>query len=162
MSSVSDSKAGSVIVSATCIAIPVLTGIVSAGISGDRMKDFGALEQPPLSPPAWLFPLVWTLLYIMMGIALLLIIRAKTGPRKTAVVLFAFQLLMNFLWSPVFFGGGHYMAALTILVLMLISTAVLAFLTVSIDRRASLLLLPYIVWMCFAAYLNAGVALLNT
>lgn len=160
--SASDSKAGSVFVSAVCIAIPVLTGIVSAGISGDQMKSFGSLEQPPLSPPAWLFPIAWAVLYIMMGISLLLIIRAETGPRKAAILLFALQLLLNFLWSPIFFGGGHYMAALAILILMLISTAALAFMTDRIDRRAALLLLPYIAWMCFAAYLNAGVILLNT
>lgn len=156
-----ESKVGSIALGTICIAIPLLVGLISARMAGDQMKSFGELNQPPLSPPAWLFPVVWTILYIMMGIVLLLILRSNHEYKVGAVALFISQLIMNFLWSPTFFVDKEYTKALIILLLMLTTTVILTFITWKINRIAALMLIPYIVWMSFATYLNAGVGILN-
>lgn len=154
-------KAKTISVGIVCILIPLAVGMISAILSGDQMKSFGELNQPPLSPPAWLFPVAWTILYILMGIALLLILRANHRLKAGAIGLFASQLILNFLWSPVFFMRRDYVTAMIILVLMLALTIILTVMARQINRAAAILLVPYIAWMAFAAYLNAGVGLLN-
>lgn len=162
MTSYFGSKLSGIALAVFCIAIPLLTGAASARISGDQMKSFGLLNQPPFSPPAWVFPVVWSILYIMMGIALLLMVRSDHEYKAAAVGLFFIQLLLNFFWSPLFFVGRRYTAAAIVLLLMLLSTSALAVVAWNIDTRASLLLMPYIAWMCFATYLNVGVGILNS
>ena len=156
-----ESKAGSITLGVICIAAPLVGGMISARFAGDQMKSFGELNQPAFSPPAWLFPVAWTILYILMGIALLLILRSNHEYKVGAVAMFISQLIMNYIWSPVFFVRKEYMAAFVILILMLTTTVILTILAWKINRAAAMLLLPYIAWMCFAAYLNAGVGMLN-
>lgn len=156
-----ESKVGSIALGVICIAIPLVGGMISARIAGDQMQSFGQLNQPPLSPPGWLFPIAWTILYILMGIALLLILRSHHEYKVGAVALFISQLLMNFYWSPVFFVEQDYTKALVILALMWTTTVILTFVTWRINKWAALMLVPYICWMSFAAYLNAGVGILN-
>ena len=156
-----ESRAGSIALGFICIAIPLVVGLVSARLAGDQMKTFGELNQPPLSPPAWLFPVVWTILYVMMGIVLLLIMRSHHEYKVGAVALFISQLIMNFLWSPAFFVERDYVKALVILLLMLTTTVILTLVTRKINRLAAIMLIPYIAWMCFATYLNAYIGILN-
>ena len=93
-----------------CIAIPLAVGGLSALISGNAMKAFGELEQPPLSPPAWLFPVVWTILYVIMGISLYLVLVSNAGNTiiAPALVFFGLQLFFNFFWSIFFFNLSMY------------------------------------------------------
>ena len=156
-----ESTAGSITIGVISIAAPLIGGMISARFAGDQMKSFGELNQPALSPPAWLFPVAWTILYILMGIALLLILRSDHEYKVGAVAMFISQLIMNYIWSPVFFVRKEYFAAFVILILMLTTTVILTILAWKINRTAAMLLLPYIAWMCFAAYLNAGVGMLN-
>lgn len=158
---ISNSKVINTIVGIVCIAIPLVTGMISARIAGDQMQSFGELNQPPLSPPAWLFPVAWTILYILMGITLLLIVRSSHEYTNGAILLFIAQLILNFLWSPAFFVEKNYLKALVMLALMLIFTILLTALTWRINKYAAVLLMPYIAWMCFASYLNTGVWILN-
>ena len=93
----------------TCIAVPLATGVVSGFFTRNGMKVFAKLNKPPLSPPGWLFPVVWTILFIMMGIASFLIAsRPKSRDRDRVLALYGIQLAVNFLWPFFFFGAGWY------------------------------------------------------
>ncbi len=142
------------------VAVPLAVGGLASLLTMDGMKAFSLLKQPPLSPPAWLFPAVWSILYALMGVACYLV---WISARKDNEPLFAYgiQLFMNFFWSILFFGVGNTLAAFIWLVLLfgaVVWTAVLFFRT---RRAAGWLLVPYILWICFALYLNLGVYLLN-
>lgn len=148
---------------AVCLAIPLAVGGLSALITGGMAADFNTLNQPPLSPPGWVFPIVWTVLYLLMGYASYRILTsgAEREQVQKALRLYGAQLALNFLWSPVFFGLEWRLVALVILVTLwvLIYLTMRAF--AKIDEPASDLLLPYILWVTFAGYLNLGVYLLN-
>lgn len=145
------------------IAIPLAAGGLSALLTGNSMDRFQALNQPPLSPPGWVFPVVWTILYGLMGYASYRIWEsdAPKEEKKKALILYGIQLFLNFIWSPVFFRWELRLAAFFIL----LSLWLAIYLTIrkfsEIDESASDLLLPYLLWVTFAAYLNLGVFLLN-
>ena len=146
-----------------CIAIPLAVGGLAALLTGGGMSQYNQFRQPPFSPPGWLFPVVWTILYLLMGYASYRILTSDADPQqiRKALLLYSAQLVLNFLWPLVFFGQEWYLAAF----ILLLALWVLIFLTIrafsDIDERAGDLLLPYILWVTFAAYLNAGVYLLN-
>lgn len=144
------------------LAIPLAVGGLAALLSGG-MSDYTVMNRPPLSPPGWLFPIVWTILYLLMGYASYRVYTADKDPAVTrrALILYAIQLFLNFLWPIVFFRFDMYLTAFFILVALW----VVIYLTMrqfsAIDERAGDLLLPYILWVTFAGYLNLGVFLLN-
>lgn len=146
-----------------CIAIPLAVGGLSALLTGGFSENFSDLVQPPLSPPGWVFPVVWTILYVLMGWASYRIWEAPAPPeqKRTALVLYGVQLFLNFLWSPVFFRLELRLTAFFILVGLWLAIYLTMRLFSAIDETASDLLLPYILWVTFAAYLNMGVFLLN-
>ncbi len=152
---------------AASIAIPLVTGIISSWLTKDAMVRFGQLNQPPLSPPAWLFPVAWSVLYILMGVASYLIFvhepqtSGEQRLRLVALVLYALQLAVNFAWSPVFFGLQAYWVALAMLVVMWAHILALVIIAFRLNPLAGACLVPYLAWSTFAGYLNAGVALLN-
>lgn len=146
-----------------CIAIPLIVGAAAGLITRGSMETFGMLEQPPLSPPGWLFPVVWTILYTMMGAASYFVLMSGADQSKvrTAILFYSLQLLFNFLWSVFFFNAGLYyfsFAWLIALWTLIIITTVLFF---RISKTAGYLMIPYLLWVTFAAYLNLGVAILN-
>ena len=146
-----------------CLLIPLAVGGLAALLTREGMADFACLRQPPLTPPAWLFPVVWTLLYLMMGLASYLALIAPAPPAQTkrALILYAAQLLVNFIWPLVFFGQGAFLAAF----FWLLALWGLIFLTIGqfrqLSKPAARLLIPYLLWVSFAGYLNLGVYLLN-
>lgn len=148
---------------ALAVAIPLTVGGLSALLTRDSMIAFEYIKQPPLSPPGWLFPVAWTLLYIMMGCAsyLVCVSRKPKLQRKDALRLYAVQLAFNFLWSIIFFELDDYLFALIWLCIMwlLILFTTLRFFV--IDKKAGALMLPYIIWVAFAGYLNWGIYMLN-
>lgn len=145
-----------------CLAIPLAVGGASALLSGG-MSDFDQLRQPPLSPPGWLFPIVWTILYLAMGYASYRVLESDVPQQKkqNALTLYGIQLFFNFLWPLVFFRLELYLTAFLILVVLwlLILLTIRSF--SRIDDTASDLLLPYLLWVTFAGYLNLGVFILN-
>lgn len=145
-----------------CLGIPLAVGGLSALISGG-MSDYAAQVQPPLSPPGWLFPIVWTILYLLMGYASYRVLQsdAPTEKKRRALTLYGLQLLFNFLWSPVFFGLGMPLAAFLILLILWLLIALTIHAFSALDERAGDLLIPYLLWVTFAGYLNLGVYLLN-
>ena len=144
------------------LGIPLAVGGISALISGG-MSDYSMLNQPPLAPPGWVFPVVWTILYLLMGYASYRVLTAGADSRQTqrALILYGLQLFLNFLWSPVFFGLEWRLAAFFLLLVLwvLILLTIRAF--SAIDERAGDLLVPYLLWVTFAGYLNLAVYWIN-
>lgn len=142
------------------LAIPLAVGGLASLLSGG-MGQY--LNQPPLSPPGWVFPIVWTILYLLMGYSSYRVYTAGKSPAftKKALKLYAAQLLFNFVWPIVFFSFGWYLAAFFVLVALwvLILLTLRAF--TAIDETAGDLLIPYLLWVTFAGYLNLGIYLLN-
>ncbi|MBE5793832.1 MAG: tryptophan-rich sensory protein [Clostridiales bacterium] len=146
-----------------CLAIPVGIGILSALVSMDGMKRFEQVAKPPLTPPGWLFPVAWTLLYLLMGYASYVVWRSDASKQQIdhALLWYGAQLAANFLWSPLFFQWDLYFAALLWLVVMLLLIVITMVRFWRVDRKAGILILPYLCWVLFAGYLNAGVWILN-
>ena len=140
--------------------LPLAVGGCSALLTLSGMRDFDALAQPPLTPPAWLFPVAWTALYLLMGYAFYLV---WTAPKREKNALFAYgvQLSLNFFWSLIFFGAKSYLFAFFWLLMLLAAILWTALLFYRTRPAAGLLLAPYLAWVAFAGYLNFGVYLLN-
>lgn len=146
-----------------CLAIPLGVGGLAALLTGGSMADYSNMNQPPLAPPGWLFPVVWTVLYLMMGYASYRVVTSggeRTQIRK-ALMLYGAQLAINFLWPVVFFGLHMYLAAFFVLLLLWLLVALTIGAFARLDDTAADLLLPYILWVTYAAYLNVGAYLLN-
>ena len=145
-----------------CLAIPLAVGGLASLLSGG-MSDYKTLNQPPLSPPGWVFPIVWSILYLIMGYASYRVASADAQPqqiRKT-LTFYGLQLFFNFLWPIVFFGFDAYLAAFAVLVVLWILVVITMWSFDKVDELAGTLLLPYLLWITFAGYLNLGVYLLN-
>lgn len=145
-----------------CWVIPLGVGALSALVSGG-MGGYRTLNQPPLSPPGWVFPIVWTVLYLLMGEASFRVLTSGKDKMqvKKALIPYGVQLFLNFLWSPVFFGGRMYLTAFFVLIALWVAIFITLRRFSQIDETAADLLLPYILWVTFAGYLNLGVFLLN-
>lgn len=144
------------------LAIPLGVGGLAALLSGG-MDTYTTLKQPPLSPPGWIFPVVWTILYLLMGYASYRIATsdAPKNQRKKALTFYGIQLFLNFLWPIVFFRLQWYWAAFILLVILWIFIYITMYRFETIDETAENLLIPYLLWVTFAGYLNLGIALLN-
>ena len=144
------------------LAIPLAVGGLSALISGG-MSDYQDLAKPPLSPPGWVFAVVWPILYLLMGYASYLIYTADApeGQKKRALTLYAIQLVLNVLWSPVYFGLEWRLVAFFILIALWVAILLTMRAFSMVSEKAGDLLLPYVLWVTFAAYLNLGTVLLN-
>ena len=142
--------------------LALAVGWLSASLSrAGREAVYPLLNQPPLTPPDWVFPVAWTLLYVLMGVGLALVVNRGGPGTERAAALWALQLAVNFVWSLLFFGKGAYLAALVCLVVLwlLILGMIRAFARVS--PAAAWLQVPYLLWVTFAGYLNYGVWALN-
>lgn len=146
-----------------CIAIPLIVGGISAFLTKNSMEVFELVTQPPLSPPAWLFPVVWTILYVLMGISSYLILTsdATQNEKDEAIRLYAIQLTVNFLWPTFFFNFGWYLFAFLWLILLWVLVFLMIREFYGINKLAAYINIPYIIWLTFAAYLNIGVWWLN-
>ena len=146
-----------------CLAIPLAVGGVSALVTNREMQDFEALQQPPLSPPGWLFPVVWTILFLLMGLASYLVATSDgSEPEiRRALRVYGLQLAVNFLWSVIFFNFKAYLFAFIWLLLLWVLIAITLLRFVRLRPLAGWLLVPYLAWVTFAGYLNLGIYLLN-
>ncbi len=145
------------------VAVPLLTGGLASLISRESMDMFELLNKPPLSPPGWLFPLVWTILYTLMGVASYLVFTSgqDSNEIKLTLKVYALQLIFNFFWTILFFNFELYFFAFFWLLALLVLIILMTALFYKVSKPAAYLMLPYILWVTFAAYLNLGVALLN-
>ncbi len=144
----------------TCLAIPLAVGSLSSLLTRNSMETFSALTKPGLAPPGWLFPVVWTILYILMGIASYLVLTSGK-PNDKALTTYGMQLVFNFFWPIIFFNLELYLFAfiwLVILWLLILKTTILFY---QISKPAGYLMVPYLLWVTFAGYLNFAIYLLN-
>lgn len=144
------------------IAIPLVVGTLS-GLLFSAGDEYGAMVKPPLSPPSWLFPVVWTILFALMGVSSYLVYSsdADKSEKTSALWIYGIQLLVNFFWPLFFFKMGEYLFSFIWLLILwgLVLLMILKF--NRINKTAGLLQIPYIVWLTFAAYLNLAVYILN-
>lgn len=144
-----------------CIAIPLLVGTLSGFLTRNSMNIFTQVDKPPLSPPGYLFPIVWTILYTLMGIASYLIVSSNADKEEIQNALFVYglQLVVNFFWPIFFFYLGWYLFAFFWLLLLwgFILYTIIVFYRIS--KPAAYLLIPYFLWVTFAGYLNLAIAI---
>ena len=145
------------------IAIPLLVGIVAGLLSRTGMEVFEMVNKPPLSPPAFLFPIVWTILYILMGISAYLIIKsdANLEEKTKALKIYIYQLIVNFLWPIFFFNLKWYFFSFLWILLLWVLIIVMIREFSRISKTAGYLLVPYLLWVTFATYLTFAIWVLN-
>lgn len=144
------------------IAVCELAGIIGSVFTVSEIPTwFATLAKPSWNPPGWLFGPVWVTLYALMGISLWLIWKSSSKEKGRAMWLFAIQLVLNALWTPVFFGAHSLGNALAVIVLLWAAIVLTITVFKRISRPAAWLLVPYILWVSFAAYLNYTIWMLN-
>ena len=146
------------------VPLVLLLGTLSGRLStaGYGNPWFDALAKPSIMPPGWAFGAAWTLLYILLGLALAMILHARGARgRGLAIGVFVAQLALNYLWSPTFFAMHQVGAALGLILAMLALSIVATILFARIRKAAALLMLPYLAWLAFASLLNYRILELN-
>ncbi len=150
---------------AIAIAIPLIIGGLSSLLTMNAMNDFKTLNQPFLAPPTWLFPIAWTILYILMGISSYLIYKNKNvyfyEEKEKALLFYGIQLVFNFFWSIIFFNMKQYEFAFVWLLMLLGFIVLLMINAKKVNKYSFYLLIPYLLWGIFALYLNIMIAILN-
>lgn len=138
-------------------------GSLSSLFAGNIKEIYNSLSLPPLAPPDYLFGIVWPLLYLLIAISGYLIYQsiAFKGEKTTSYLLFAVQLGLNFVWSIVFFGGNYYWVGVVIVIILDLVVLGCILQYYKVNWAASVLLIPYLIWILFATYLTIGVAVLN-
>lgn len=142
------------------VLLALAVGGLSALVSGD-MNTYDTLVRPPLSPPGWVFPVAWTVLYILMGIAAGIVCKSDSPHRQSALTRYYIQLFINFLWSPLFFRLEWLTVAAVWLGLLVLAVYAAYRRFRRISPVSGYLLLPYLAWCLFALYLNIGFVVLN-
>ena len=153
-----------ILVYAISIGIALLVGGLSALVTGGSMGIYEEIITPPLAPPSWLFPVVWTILFILMGISAAMIYndrKASMAQKKSALYTYALSLIVNFFWSIIFFNFRAFFFAFIWLVLLLylIINTILKY--YKIKPLAAYLQIPYAIWVSFAGYLTLAIWILN-
>lgn len=145
-----------------CVPLVLVLGFLSGQVAGNGGPWYAMLDKPALTPPGWMFPVAWTVLYIMQGLALALVLNARGAEeRGVAVALFAAQLTLNVAWSPVFFGWHQVTAALWVIVGLFVFALAATVAFGRIRKVAGWMMVPYLAWLVFAGCLNWGIDRLN-
>ena len=143
------------------LAIPLVVGLISGLISMSGMREFNTLTKPVLAPPGFLFPIVWTVLYTLMGYSSYLIYESNDYHSECCLKIYLLNLFVNFLWSPIFFGLNLRLFALIWIILLVLVVAYMILCFYKVNKKAAYLQIPYLVWCLFATYLNLMFYLLN-
>lgn len=141
--------------------LPLAVGLIAGLLIRESVPLYATVTKPPLAPPGWLFPVVWTILYILMGVSSYLIATSGSPQKNSALLLYAIQLFWNFIWPLVFFNLQWFLPALVILIILWYAVYRMIKSFYAISPVAAKLQIPYLVWLTFALYLNLAVALLN-
>lgn len=149
------------------VLVAAVSGL-SVLLSGDGMDRYPNLVRPPFSPPGIVFPVVWTILFILMAVSAWMILRSLTevfsikgALYSSSLLLYFVQLIVNLLWPLLFFRLSLYLPALLWLVLLIVLVVQMIRSFYRVNKTAALLQIPYLLWLVFAGYLNLGVWLLN-
>ena len=146
-----------------CILIPLTVGFLASVFTSDSVMLFSEITKPPLSPPSWAFPVVWTILFVLMGASSYLVLTSKKPQSqiKSALTVYGIQLAFNFFWSIIFFNLEAYLFAFFWPVILWLLIILTIYLFSKINKTAAVLLIPYLLWVTFAGYLNYAIYLLN-
>ena len=145
-----------------CIIGVELIGSISGFFAGDIPAIYAQLNKPFLATPGNIVGIIWTVLYALIGLALFLVIDSKEPKSKTlAYFLFGIQLVLNFIWSIIFFGGSHFWIASFISLFLLITIIFSIREFRGISKGAAICFIPYLIWIAYATYLSFGLAILN-
>lgn len=136
-------------------------GLLASILTADSFMVYEGLTKPPLSPPAWLFPVVWTVLYILMGISAYMIYQSDDDFKYVALTIYGVQLIFNFFWSIIYFNIGNVLFAFVWLVMLWLLIVAMIISFAQINKTAALLQIPYLIWVTFAGYLNLALYVLN-
>lgn len=141
--------------------ISLVVGILASILTADSFMVYSGLTKPPLSPPAWLFPVVWTILYILMGISAYMVYQSDDDFKYVALVIYGVQLIFNFFWSIIYFNIGNVLFAFVWLIMLWVLIVAMIISFAQVNKTAALLQIPYLLWVTFAGYLNLALYLLN-
>lgn len=144
----------------TSILLPLFTGLLANIFTSNAKAVYSNLLKPPVSPPSIVFPFIWTLLYILIGISIYLV-EDSYCDKKRSRQSYAVLLGLNLLWPIIFFTLQWYAVAVVIIFLMLASAVISIYYFYNCDKNAGFLLLPYLIWLVYSTYLNIGVVALN-
>lgn len=142
------------------ILIPLVIGFAGSMLGGS-MALFDNIEKPWFAPPAILFPIVWSILYILMGISSYLVYKSDSEYKKTALIIYGIQLILNALWSMIFFRFENFLLAFIWLVILTGLVILMMYYFYKADKRAFYLQIPYLLWLIFATILNYSIYTLN-
>ena len=145
------------------LAVPLIVGGISGFLTRNAMEDYSQLNQPPLSPPSAVFPIVWTALFLLMGVSAYIVTMKRSSGTKNFDLpkIYWFQLAVNFIWPLIFFNLSiHSLAFIWLLILIVLLIRMITEFS-GISSAAGRLQIPYLIWLVFAGYLNAGVWFLN-
>ena len=142
------------------IAIPIAIGIISS-IVGNISTEFNNFTKPLFTPPAIVFPIVWTILYILLGISSYLVYKSYDLDKNKTLIIYAVNLLLNFLWCLFFFKFKMFLLSIIILILLLIDTIIMIYYFYKVNKISGYIQIPYLLWLIFALILNYFVYTLN-
>ena len=140
--------------------IPLTVGTMSALFSGN-MSSYSILNKPAFSPPGFIFPVVWTILYILMGASSYIVYFSNSSNKSKALLLYCIQLFFNFCWSIIFFGLDLFLFAFIWLIALIFIIIIMIRQFLIVNPLSAYLQIPYLIWCIFAAYLNFSIFLLN-
>lgn len=146
---------------AVSVAIPLLVGGLATAINFSEFREFQALNQFSLTPPPWVFSVVWTVLYILMGISFYLVWQSKSENKTLAYSFYFAQLFVNFMWTFVFFTLKNYSLSVFLIITLVVMVAGMIVFFYPINKKSAYLQLLYLLWVCFATYLNWQIFILN-
>ncbi len=144
------------------ILIPLV--LIAGGSAICTMKSmdlYEKLDTPPLSPPGWVFPVVWILLFTLMGISSYFVWESQSNHKLVAFAIYAVQLIINFIWSIIFFNEQEYWLSFMILITLILLILLNMYFFKKVSKISFLLLIPYLLWVIFAGYLNLFIAIMN-
>lgn len=143
------------------ILLALTVGGLSALSTANNMDIYDKIVSPPLAPPGWLFPVVWTILFVLMGVSAAIVFTSKEKTKDDALFIYAVSLVLNFTWSIFFFNMQSFIISFIILVALWVSIILTIIKYYPINKVAALLQIPYLLWVTFAGYLNFAIVLLN-
>ena len=142
------------------ILIPISIGFLGSLI-GNVMNGFDGINKPSFTPPAIIFPIVWTILYILMGISSYLIYESNDSEKGSALTIYGIQLVINSLWTIFFFKLNWFLFSFILVLVILLLVVIMIIKFYKINKASAYLQIPYVIWLCFAAILSFSVYLLN-
>lgn len=143
------------------VVITLLFGVLGALLGGDTSAIYSTLVKPPLSPPGIVFPIVWSVLYALMGTGAYILSTENADSVPSLLKLYWVQLILNALWPLVFWQFNMYSLAAIIIAILFIMNLIIVLGSWSVNKVVSILFIPYLLWLAFALYLNIGIAVLN-